>query len=248
MSYKGFANKIFSELIDSNPLISSEEKFIEAEGIVKSVNEFMELVQEASKLFYETFNTPEEDHLDIKEEFPGGLVDKIKNGTTVIDETVLHDLRVVTYISTEKPASIGAHRIDEDGIRNIKERLIDVYPDPTYPGYSIARFGKDIEATITFKVWGLKMYDVRKRAKLLRDIIKLQTWFLKHKGLREIVWLSSNEWEEWDGSNIVKVKAEKYFIRFTEITEAREKNIEQVVMETSLNDELKKRDEFFIPE
>ncbi len=238
MKQQGFVNKVFAQLVESVPrLPSSPGNTVTTEGIVKSFNEFIKLVCVANDLHSENFSIPEDKRLRIVEEFPGELITRINsdNFDGNVDTTTLHDLRVVTYISSEKPASVGAHRVNEEGVRNIKERLIDIIPDPDYTGYSIARFGKDIEATVTFKVWGLSMYDVRERAKLLRDVMKLNTWFFKHKGLREMVWLGSNEWEEWDGSNIVKAKSEKYMIRFTEVTQTKEKNVEQLTIQIGVN-------------
>ena len=114
-------------------------------------------------------------------------------------------------------------------------RFAEVYDDPQYTGYSIIRFKKEIEAEISLKVWGMHYQDIRERAKLIRSIIDNSTWYLKKKGLKDIVWNKSIEEERWDHSDVVKCKTEKYIIQFTEIKEIREKNIEQIVALIGLN-------------
>ena len=57
----------------------------------------------------------------------------------------------------------------------------------------------------------------------------MNTWFFKHKGLRDIVWQASVEAKMWDGKNIVKEKTERYLIRYTQVRVTRQKNLEQMV-------------------
>lgn len=251
---RGFVNKVFTQLVESLPSLPGKRDSIPTEGIVTSLNEFFSLLYQANENYSKTFNITDDDKLVFTDEFPHELLVRLNDETNfqkVYDEATQKKIRVVTVLANERPATLSAHRVDEDGIRNIKERLIDVIPDTKYSGYSILRYGRDLEATVNFKVWGLNVVDMRKRAEMLRKIIDLNSWYFKHKGLRDIVWLGSNEWGEWDGAQIVKAKSEKYLIRYTSIREVREKNIEQVIIQMGIDNSpvtTSLGEEFFTPE
>lgn len=238
MELKKLSNKVFVELCERIPQAQMADATPENlnEWIVTSINEFVSLMVEVSNVYYKTFSINDRDKLVFVEEFPKELFQRINNqdGSLEIGAETLRDIRVVTYCADEAPASIGSHELGKSGIRNIKPRLVDVFPDPDYTGYSILRYAKDIEAHITFKVWGVSAVDIRKRATMLRKMIEANTWYFKHKGLREIVWSGATESDLWDKQNLVKMKSEKYFIRFSEVTDTREKNVEQVVMQLGL--------------
>jgi len=231
-----FSKKILCSIQETMKMQSEALKDIQTEGIITSVNEFFEILQEANDAYNKTFNIIESNKLVIAEEFPSDLVQNINNtsSTAQITEETLRDIRIVTYTVDERPATVSAHKIGETGIQSIKERLIDVIDDQEFTGFSIVRYGKEIEGTISFKVWGTNLYDIRVRSKLLRDIISNNTWFFKHKGLREIIWVKSNESEVWDGRNLIKHKTEEYIIRFVEIKQIREKNIEQIAIQLGM--------------
>lgn len=207
------------------------------EGIVTSVNEFLTLCIEANNIHATTFAVPDTHKLIFAEEVPREVITKLNNqsSSTDIDSDTLRDLRIVTYAADELPGIKSAHRIGESGTRVIKYRLIDVYEDPKYTGYSVMRYGKEVDATVSFKVWGLEYYDIRQRAKLLREVIDTNTWFFKHKGLKEIAWAGSVESEVWDNRSLMKMKSEKYHIKFIEIKETREKNLEQIIAQFGLS-------------
>jgi len=233
---KHLTNKVFTEYVETMRLGTLNEG-VQTEGIVTSSNEFFELVCKASNIYCQVNKTPESDKLVFAEEYPHDLVANINNKalTSTIDANTLRDLRIVTYTLNEKPAILSSRRPDErTGIQNIKWRLIDTYEDPEYTGYSIARIGKDLEAEITFRVWGINFYDIRKRSLLLRDVIDTNVWFFKHKGLRDIIWLDSAETNLWDGKSIVKERTERYLIRFTQVKLTREKNLEQLVLQIGI--------------
>jgi len=234
---KVLAKKIFAELYESVPGIASMSSPPSDEGIVTSVNEFLTILQEAHDNWNKTFNTPESDRLIIVEDIPRELVVKLNNqtGDAELDARTLRDLRIVTYSANEVPAVVSAHKYNDDGIRSLKFRPVGVYDDPTYSGYSIIRYAKDIEATIDLKVWGIDFYDIRKRSKLLREVINDSIWYFKHKGLREIVWLGSMEADMWDNKTFMKMKSEKYLIRFAEIRETKEKKLEQIIIQAGLS-------------
>jgi hypothetical protein len=251
MTNRNFSNKVFTQLIEGMPSLPVKTSSAPNEGIVTSANEFLCLLQDANREYNAAFSIPEAERLVITEEFPNEISFRM-NGNDFsgeIDEATQRCIRVVTYLVNEKPGSISSHKYDEEGIRTIKERLIDIREDTEHTGYSILRYGKEIEAHINFKVWGLNFSDIRNRSTILRKIIDLNTWYFKHKGLREIIWLGSSEWGEWDGANIIKAKSEKYLIKYVEIKELREKNIEQIIIQMGLKDEptTTKEGEFFAP-
>jgi hypothetical protein len=233
------------------PALPSEGTPIQNEGIVTCINQFVRLLYEANDKYNLAFNIPDTDQLVITEEFPNELSWRLQdnNFDGIIDEETTRKIRVVTYLVNEKPGSISSHKYDEEGIRTIKDRLIDIREDTEHTGYSILRYGKEIEAHVNFKVWGLNFSDMRLRSSMLRKIIDQNTWYFKHKGLKEIIWLGSSEWGEWDGANIIKSKSEKYLVKFTEIKELREKNIEQIIIQMGLEDDptTTKGGEFFTP-
>jgi hypothetical protein len=233
---KTLAKKIFINIQDTLALPDPGE-FPPNEGDVTSVNDFMKLLVEANDIYAKTFAIADSHKLVIAEEVPREIVSKLNNQTnsTDIDATTLKDLRVVTYCADEKPGIKGAHKLGAQGTRVIKYRLVDVHDDPQYTGYSVLRYGKEIDAVVSFKVWGLDYYDIRQRAKMLREIIDTNTWFFKHKGLREIAWEESVESEVWDNRSLMKMKSEKYLIKFMEIKETREKNLEQIVAQFGLS-------------
>jgi hypothetical protein len=231
------AKKIFAEIYESTPGIANLSPQPENEGIVTSVNEFLRVLQEAHDNWNKTFSIPDTDKLIIVEDIPRELVVKLNNQSSEveIDDTTLRDLRIVTYSASETPAVVSAHRMGEDGIRSLKFRPVGIYDDPNYTGYSIIRFAKDIEAIIDFKVWGIDFFDIRKRSRLLREIINDSIWYFKHKGLREIVWMGSHESDMWDNKTFMKMKSEKYLIRFSEIRETKEKKLEQIVIQAGIS-------------
>lgn len=233
------AQKIFTELYERLPHAPSINPQKEStEGIITSVNEFLTALKDAHSNYNKVFNIPESDQLVIVEDAPRELVIKINNQTANqnIDESTLRDVRIVTYSANESPAVLSAHRINEDGVRSLKYRLIGTYDDPEYTGYSVLRFGKEIEAIIDFNVWGVDFFDVRNRSKLLRSVIDDNVWYFKHKGLRELIWMGSSESSLWDNKTLMKMKSEKYLIRFTEIKETREKNLEQIIVQAGLDE------------
>lgn len=239
MTETAFSNKVFTQLIESMPAPPASKSFAPNEGIVTSINDFMTLLCDAKDKYNNANNIEPEDGLIIAEEFPGELSWRLERDgfDAEVAPCDRKAIQIVTYLANEKPGSISSHKFDEEGIRNIKERLIDIREDTEHTGYSILRHGKEIEAHINFKVWGLNFSDMRCRSKMLREIIDQYTWYFKHKGLKEIIWLGSSEWGEWDGASIIKAKSEKYMIKFTEVKEVREKNLEQVVIQMGLEDE-----------
>lgn len=233
----GLANKLFLQLQENIPNIDFIDLTSDrSEGIVKSVDDFFQLLVEANKIFSNTFSIPDRDRLIFAENIPTDLIQRLNNESTstTLAESTLRDIRLVTYTAKEQPGSPGAHKPGDPAIKNIKYRFAEVYDDPQYSGYQILRYKKEIEADIDFKVWGTHYQDIRKRAKLLRDLINDSAWYFIHKGLKTIVWNGSYEEETWDHAQIVKSKTEKYVITFTEIKEVREKNIEQIVLQVGL--------------
>ncbi|MDY0198887.1 MAG: hypothetical protein RBR68_13835 [Tenuifilaceae bacterium] len=233
---KSLSNKVFLEIVErynATPIVVEQQ---EKEGIVTSINEFISLLNQANNIYNKTFNITTDNQLIISEDFSGELLARLNNQefSTDIDKQTLRDIRVITYLANEEPGIVSSHSIDGVGIRNIKPKFACVYDDPEYTGYSILRFTKDIDAVITFKVWGNHFHDIRERSALLRKVIDTNTWFFKHKGLREIVWLGSYEEELWDAKNIAKFKTEKYRIKFAEVKELKEKNLEQVAIQIGL--------------
>lgn len=234
--YNSLSQKVFAEIIERTT-VAPDGQIEPDEGIVTSLDEFISLVVESANTYFKVNATPEKDQIVVMDDFPRDLFSRINNNThnTNIDDTTMRDIRVVTYTADEQPATLSAHAPDAKGIRNIKPRLKGIYDDPKYTGYSVIRLGKDIEAVIDFQVWGIDARDIRARAKLLRNIIQQNTWYYKKKGLREIIWLGSMEAEMWDKLNLVKMKREKYLVRYSEIQETREKNIEQVIVQFGLS-------------
>lgn len=236
MPYTQLAKKIFTEILETVPI--SPEQLVEKrnEGIVTSVNQIVTLIGEIIRKSKKNYSIADVNMLIPVEQFPGDLLWRLNNGSQEIDEDSKKAITIVTYSANEVPAQISAYRPGtSDGIRNIKPRLIDVYPDPKYDGFSIARFGKVIEADISFWVWGYRDdKGIRDRALLLRKIIADNVWYLKYKGIKEIIWTGSLEVDVWDKQNVVKYKKEAYKVTFTEIQEFKEKNIEQIVMQAGL--------------
>ena len=237
MSYKQYANKIFLNITESMTIPKEGDPLV-GDGIVTSVEQYISLIGQIILNAKDQYGIPDTSQLIPSENFPIDLLWRINNSGEAITDSVKKDLTIVTYTAQELPAQKGAHTLyGKEGIRNIKPRLIDIFPDPKHTGYSIARVGKEIEATITFNVWGFDDKNIRDRSLLLRKIIQDNIWYLKFKGLRETVWLGANETDVWDKLNIVRYKKEQYTITFTEIQELREKNIEQVSMTIGIESE-----------
>lgn len=234
-SYK---NGVFIELLQNTNHVILEPNQIAKEGIVTSVNDFMKLLNTANETYNKTFNISADKQLIFTEDYPKEILNKLNNNTATTDvlNSTLNDLRVVTYLTAEEPGIISSHTVNGEGIRNIKSRFNCVYSDPEYTGYSILRTIKDIYVNITFKVWGNYFQDIRERSRMLRELIDTNIWYFKHKGLREIIWMGSIEEEVWDGKNIAKFKSEKYKLRIAEVTELREKNIEQIVIQLGVQE------------
>jgi len=234
---KALANKIFVEMVEKLPASDPENNPFANVGVITSLNQFMDLVIAANSIYNETFEIPNTDQLVIAEDVPSEIVNKMNNlGSNTIDADTLRDLRIVTYTADERPAVIAARRTNEyNGTRSIKYRLIDIVPDPMYTGYSIARYGREIEADLSFHVWGINFEDIRKRGALLKDIIDTNVWFFKNKGLKDIIWQDSRETRLWDGKNLVKEKIERYLVRYVDLKVVREKNLEQVIFQFGLS-------------
>lgn len=232
------ANKVFTEMVENSasPINQGGQESFNPVGIVKSINEFMAILVEANDTYNTTFQIADNSRLIFAEDSPSDQIIKLNNGTssTEITSGTANDIRVITYLASEEPAVISTRKINDSGTQMIKWRLNKVFDDPEYTGYSIARYIKEIEATVTFKVWGKFFQDIRQRASLLKNVIDSNVWYFKHKGLRDIVWLSSFEEDAWDNKNLAKYKTEKYMIRFAEVKEVREKNLEQIVIQLGL--------------
>lgn len=225
--YKQFANKVFINIVERMPQAAGDNTS-QTEGIVTSVSQFVSLVGQIATQQAAQYGIPDANQLIPVEVYPIDLLWRVNNSQEQITAATKNDLTIVTYTADEMPGSKGAHSpFKNDGIKTIKSRLIDTYPDPDYTGYTIARVGKEIEAVITFNVWGFDDKNIRQRSLLLRKMIQDNIWYFKHKGLGEIVWLGAKESDIWDKLNIVRYKKEVYKILFTEVQELKEKNIEQ---------------------
>lgn len=239
MSYTKLSNDIFTQFLETAIPQNDMQPYPiqkEDEGVITSVQEFISLIAEIVRSSKDIYNIPDDKVLIPVENFPREVAWKVNNGQSSITPESKKQLTVVTYAATELPEQVSAHSpYTTIGIRNIKPRLLNTYPDPEYEGYSIAQIGKSIEANIDFLVWGLEDKGVRERASLLRKIIRDNTWYLKHKGLREIVWLGSTENDRVDRQNVVQFKKESYRIVFIEIQQLRQKNIEQVMINLALD-------------
>jgi len=239
METKSFAKKVFTELIEEVAIPRTIDQPELVEGIVKSFNEFCTLLTEANENFNKVYQIPENKQLVFSEEIESKEIPKLNNN--LYDEKVqlyinnyLPDIRVVTYTANEQPAVISSRTIDSGGIKNIKWKYAGSFADPEYTGYSIIRYSRDVEANVKFKVWGKFFQDIRERAKLLKDIIDTNIWYFKLKGLREIVWTGSYEDIMYREDGLHKFKTQDYLIRFSEIREIREKNLEQIVVQYGL--------------
>lgn len=236
MSYTQLAKDIFIQYVDGAIPKNGEASEIISEDVITGIDQFIPLIIEVIESSKEIYNIPDTSVLIPVENFPRDLAWKINNGQSTITDDTKKQLTIVTYSANELPEQVSSHSpYSSGGIRNIKPRMIGQYPDPDYDGYTIAQIGKGIEATIDFLVWGLEDKGIRDRSKLLRQIIRDNTWYLKHKGLKEIVWLGSAENDKLDKQNIVQYKRESYRIVFTEIQQLREKNIEQILVTLALD-------------
>jgi hypothetical protein len=231
MSYTQLAKKIFVNITDGIPPVTPDQVVNNNEGIVTSINEFTALLTEIIVASKDIYNIPDTSVLIPMEQFPRDLVWRLNNGREEITESSKKQITIVTYTANELPAQISAHSpYATSGIRNIKARMIDAFPDPKYEGYTVVRVGKDIEATIDLQVWGLEDKGIRDRAMMLRQIIRDNVWYLKHKGVKDIIWLGATENDRTDKQNIVQFKKESYKVIFTELQQIREKNIEQILL------------------
>ena len=236
MSYTTLAQDIFIQYIDGVLPVSEDASTIVAEDVITGLNQFIPLVAEIITSSRDIYNIPDTSVLIPVENFPRDLAWKINNGQSTITDDAKKQLTIVTYSASEMPEQVSSHSpYATSGIRNIKPRLIGTYADPDYEGYTIAQIGKGIEATVDFLVWGLEDKSIRDRASLLRQIMRDNTWYLKHKGLKEIVWLGSSENDKMDKQNIVQFKKESYKIVFNEIQQLRQKNIEQILITLALD-------------
>jgi hypothetical protein len=231
MSYTKLAKKVFTQMVEGATPSLPQEAINKNEGIVTSVNEFVALLAEIIQASKDIYNIPDINVLIPVEQFPRDLVWRLNNGQEAISDTSKKQITLVTYSANELPAQISAHGpFATSGIRNIKARMIDSYPDPLHEGYTIVRVGKDIECTFDLQVWGLDDKSIRDRANLLRQIIRDNIWYLKHKGLKDIIWLGATENDRSDKQNVVQFKKESYRVIFTEMQHIREKNIEQILL------------------
>lgn len=236
MSYTQLAKDVFIQYIDGVIPTQEVTNEIFTEDVITGLDQFIPLIAEIIASSKEIYNIPDTNVLIPIENFPRDLAWKINNGQSTITDDAKKQLTIVTYSANELPEQVSSHGLySSGGIRNIKPRLIGTYPDPEYDGYTIAQIGKGIEATVDFLVWGLEDKGIRDRSKLLRQIIRDNTWYLKHKGLKEIVWLGSAENDKLDKQNIVQYKRESYKVVFTEIQQLRQKNIEQVLVSLALD-------------
>lgn len=234
------AKKVFINMVERASIGESLSEPIQFDGIVKSINEFLTILVDANNIYNSVFQIPADRQLVFSEEIPSDQISTINNitGKTEINSDInndLKDIRVVTYDCDEKPAIISTRTIGGGGIQNIKWKYAGSFPDPEHTGYSIIRLSREVEADISFKIWGVYLQDIRQRASLLKDIIDTNIWYFKGKGLRDIIWTGSYESVLWESKSISKYKTQKYMIRFSEIKEFREKNLEQIVVQFGFN-------------
>jgi hypothetical protein len=234
MTYTRLSQKVFAEMLENVPRVQPGEIMVN-EGVISSMSSFISLISTILEKSVKDYNLPETNKLILAESFPTELLFRVNKGLEEFTADSKKQLTIVTYTANEQPGQVGSHSpFANDGVRNIKPRLIDILPDPKYDGYSIARVGMLLEADVKFQVWGTEDKGVRERAILLRTIIRDNTWLLKHKGLREIIWKGSDETPMWERENVVKHRTEHYRIQFTDIQLLKEKNIEQVLISAGL--------------
>jgi hypothetical protein len=209
MAQTVYNKKLFAHLLESVSVLSEREGALpRTEGIVKTLDEFMKTIIDVNNQYNTAFSVPNDEKLIFTENIPRELLIKLNNETasTQITDNTLRDIRVVTYLATEKPGIPSTHTLGGAGIQNIKYRYGEIFKDPDHTGFSIVRFKKDIDASINFRVWGLYYQDIRSRASLLKNIIETYSWYLAIKGVKHCIWNGSFEEEKWDHNQIVKFK------------------------------------------
>ena len=213
-------------------------KIQENEGIVTSVEDFIKLLVKANEIYNDTFKISDDRQLIFADNIPREMLQKLNNNSsnTNINKDTLNDIRIVTYRASEEIGTISQHKINSNtGVKSIKYRTLREFPDPDYTGYNKVILGKEIDAVISFTVWGLDYYDIRQRSRQLREMIDSNIWFLKKKGLKDIYWLGSNEHNVSGRNTLLDSKIEEYFISFTEIKEIREKCLDQISSNFSIH-------------
>jgi hypothetical protein len=237
---KSFAKKVFFELLDGplNMPVRIAEPALN-EGIIKTVDGFMTLVIEANDTYNKVFQIPQNKQIIFSEEIEASEIPTLNNN--LYDENIqlyinnyLPDMRIATYTVSETHGNLGQHQINESRFKNLKWKYAGTYDDPEYTGYSIIRYTRDVEANIKFKVWGKFFQDIRPRANMLKEIIDTNIWYFKHKGLRDIIWTGSYEDIMYRETSVRKFKTQDYQIRFSEVRDFREKNLEQIVVQYGL--------------
>lgn len=124
-------------------------------------------------------------------------------------------------------------------VKNMLPRLREEIPDPDYQGYKIAISGKWFDNIVRLTCWARTNKRANYRADWLETLLEEYVWWFKAQGINRFLFIKR-------GEDIIDGKSDDnrwygrpldYFVRTEKISMIRERQIEEIIINTTLSDE-----------
>ena len=124
-------------------------------------------------------------------------------------------------------------------VKEMLPRLREERPDPDNHGYKIAISGKFFDNIIRLTCWARTNKRANYRADWLETLLDEYTWWFKAQGINRFLFIRRGEdmIEGESDDNRWYGRPLDYFVRTEKISMIREKQIEQIIIKTTLSDE-----------
>ena len=124
-------------------------------------------------------------------------------------------------------------------VKNMLPRLREERPDPDYPGYNIAISGKWFDNIIQLTCWAKTNKRANYRADWLETLLEEYVWWFKAQGIDRFLFMKRGEdiIEGESADNRWYGRPLDYFVRTEKISMISEKQIEEIIINTTLSDE-----------
>lgn len=127
----------------------------------------------------------------------------------------------------------------QSAVKNMLPRLREERPDPDYPGYNIAILGKLFDNIIQLTCWAKTNKRANYRVDWLETLLEEYVWWFKAQGINRFLFMKRGEdiVEGESDDNRWYGRPLDYFVRTEKISMISEKQIEEIIIKTTLSDE-----------
>lgn len=149
-----------------------------------------------------------------------------------------HSIIVTVRCIKRMPGAFSQGAPFEGDVKNLKPMLREERDDEEYPGYKLAIYGYFHDNLITLSCWARTNKRANYYADWLEDLMREYAWYFKSEGISRTVFYGRNEditktidGVKWYGRPL------DYFVKTEKIGILSQKEIEDIVISTTLADE-----------